>query len=72
MKPAPYVSAATACAPPTAITRSTPAMSAAAITASFRFFVGGVTMIISSTPATRAGTAFIRTDEGYAAAPPGT
>ena len=41
--------------------RSTPAMRAAASTAAFRFSVGGVTMTISSTPATLAGTAFIST-----------
>ena len=34
--------------------------------------VGGVTIIISFTPAIFAGTAFIRTEEGYAAVPPGT
>lgn len=36
-------------------------MRAAASTAAFRFSVGGVTMTISSTPATLAGTAFIST-----------
>jgi len=33
---------------------------------------GGVHMMISSTPATEAGTAFMRTVEGYCARPPGT
>ena len=34
--------------------------------------VAGVTMTIRATPATRAGTAFIRTELGYDAVPPGT
>ena len=33
---------------------------------------GGVTIIISSTPATFAGMIFINTEEGYTAFPPGT
>jgi hypothetical protein len=32
----------------------------------------GTTMISSLTPATRAGIAFISTDDGYEALPPGT
>ena len=49
------------------------AMAAAANTNSFTTPSGvGTTMIISSTPATFAGMAFINTDEGYAALPPGT
>jgi hypothetical protein len=32
----------------------------------------GTTMISSRTPATRAGIAFISTDDGYDALPPGT
>ena len=35
-------------------------------------FMGGVTMMSSSTPAILAGIAFISTEEGYAAVPPGT
>ena len=34
--------------------------------------LGGVVIIILSTPATLAGMIFIRTDDGYAALPPGT
>ncbi|MNR53332.1 hypothetical protein D3C85_1733310 [compost metagenome] len=33
---------------------------------------GGVTIAISGTPATIAGMAFISTEDGYAAFPPGT
>ena len=61
----PYVSAATACAPPHLKIRSTPATRAAA---SICFGIlpplGGVTIMISSTPAIFAGIQFIRTDEG--------
>ena len=64
MKPAPKVTAATAWAPPTAMTRSTPAIFAAASTASLRFSVGGVSITISPTPAVLAGTAFISTELG--------
>ncbi len=35
-------------------------------------FVGGVTHTMRFTPATEAGMAFIRTEEGYRALPPGT
>ena len=69
----PYASAATACAPPTRNTLSTPATAAAASTVKFDFPSGvGATMTISGTPATFAGTAFISTEDGYAAVPPGT
>ncbi len=69
----PYASAATACAPPTVKTRSTPLRWAAASTISFSFPSGaGTTMTISGTSATLAGIAFISTDDGYAALPPGT
>ncbi len=66
--------AATACAPPTLNTRSTPATAAATSVCGFTFpsACGGVHMMISSTPATCAGTAFISTVEGYCARPPGT
>ncbi len=69
----PYASAAIACAPPIANTRSTPAIAAAASTIALRTPSGvGVTMTISPTPATFAGIAFISTLDGYAARPPGT
>ena len=38
----------------------------------FRRRASGTTMTISRTPATLAGSAFISTDDGYAALPPGT
>lgn len=54
-------------------TRSTPPSSAAASTSGFFTPSGvGTTITISFTPATRAGIAFISTDDGYAALPPGT
>ena len=57
--------AATACAPPMANTRSTPASAAAASTVSLRNPSGvGTHMTISATPAARAGTAFISTELG--------
>ena len=61
----PKARAAIACAPPKAITLSTPARAAAARTSGFRP-PPGVGLIISSsfTPATFAGMAFISTDEG--------
>src|SRR5690606_2376381 len=69
----PNASAATACAPPIVNTRSTPAMHAAASTIALRTPSGvGTTITSSRTPATRAGSAFISTDDGYAAFPPGT
>ena len=70
----PYARAATACAPPIRKILSTPATFAAAMIFGFGVpsFCGGVHIIISSTPAILAGTAFIRTDDGYAAVPPGT
>src|SRR5712691_3132862 len=69
----PYASAAIACAPPSANTRSTPAIAAAARTSGLRSPRGvGTHMMSSRTPAILAGMAFIRTDEGYAALPPGT
>ena len=74
IKPAPTkASAATPCAPPTLKTRSTPATAAAASTSSLRTPPGvGTTITSSLTPATFAGIAFISTDDGYAALPPGT
>ena len=55
-----------------AITVSTPAIFAAASTSFDIFSVGGVTMMSSPTPATLAGMAFMSTEDGYAAVPPGT
>ena len=57
----PNASAATACAPPMAKTRCTPATFAAY---SVSAEGPGVTITISRTPAMRAGTAVISTDEG--------
>ena len=61
-------------APPTRNTRSMPMSRAAASTE--RLTVpsrpGGVQMISSRTPATRAGTEFMITVEAYAPSPPGT
>jgi hypothetical protein len=59
----PYAIAATACAPPTLNTRCTPASRAATSTEAGMLpsCCGGVQRIISSTPATRAGTAFMIT-----------
>src|SRR5436853_4029803 len=69
----PYANAATACAPPMRYTASTPAIAAAASTAGLKpSRPAGETMMTSRTPATRAGIAFIKTDDGYAACPPGT
>ena len=52
---------------------TTPARCAAASTSGLRTPPGvGTTMTISATPATCAGIAFISTDDGYAALPPGT
>ena len=54
-------------------TRSTPHTCAAANTNSFITPPGvGTTMMSSCTPATLAGIAFINTEDGYAALPPGT
>jgi hypothetical protein len=64
-------SAAIAWAPPTRKTRVIPESAQAESTASVTPF-GGTTAMISCTPATRAGTAFMMTDEGYEAFPPGT
>ena len=64
----PYASAATACAPPMRNSLVTPASSAAAITAGSG---RGHTAMISRTPATRAGTAVIRSEEGSGKRPPG-
>ena len=53
--------------------RVTPTRCAAASTSGLRAPSGvGTTITISATPATCAGMAFISTDEGYAALPPGT
>ena len=57
----PYASAATACAPPTAYTSSMPSSRATASVASAG---RGVTTAIRPTPATRAGTAAITSDDG--------
>ena len=59
----PKASAAMAWAPPTWKMRVTPESAHAARTASVTPW-GGTTATISCTPATRAGTAFITTDEG--------
>jgi hypothetical protein len=61
----PNASAPTACAPPTRMMRSTPAMAAAASTDAFKAPSGvGVTMTSSGTPATFAATALMSTDDG--------
>ncbi len=62
----PYASAAIACAPPTLNILSTPAISAATnVSGSISpDFPGGVTIIISSTPAIFAGIIFMSTLEG--------
>ena len=57
----PNASAATACAPPMTNTRCTPATLAAPASPADG---PGVTMTISRTPAMRAGTAVISTDDG--------
>ena len=59
----PYASAATACAPPIVKIRVTPERTHAASTASVTP-VGGITAMISCTPATIAGTAFMMTMDG--------
>ena len=61
-------------APPTLKMRSTPATLAAASVYGLTVpsLDGGVHMMISSTPATLAGIAFMSTVEGYWARPPGT
>src|SRR4029079_14917130 len=70
---APSASEAMACAPPIVNARDTPATCAAASTSGLRAPPGvGTTITMSATPATCAGIAFISTDEGYAALPPGT
>ena len=69
----PYAMAATAWAPPTRYTSATPARRAASSTSGFSTPPGAGTHIATRpTPATRAGTAFISTEDGYAALPPGT
>jgi hypothetical protein len=61
----PNASAPTAWAPPRVKKRSTPATAAAASTMSLSSPSGaGLTMTISATPATRAGSAFISTELG--------
>ena len=67
----PNARAATAWAPPIRKIRVTPERAQAARTTSVTP-VGGTTAMISCTPATSAGTAFITTDDGYEALPPGT
>jgi hypothetical protein len=72
----PYASIATAWAPPTAYTSSTPSSAQAAST---RWSgrppfsrCGGLTTTRERTPAAWAGTTFITTVDGYIARPPGT
>ena len=61
----PYANAATACAPPIVNTLLTPATAAAANTSWFNSPPGvGTTIMISCTPATCAGMAFINTEDG--------
>ena len=69
----PNASAATAPAPPTAKSRSAPAMAHAASTAAggSPSGPGGEHTTTSVTPAARAGTTPMSTDDGYAALPPG-
>ena len=67
----PNASAPTACAPPIRKIRVTPDRAQAASTVSVTP-LGGTTATISCTPATSAGTAFMTTDDGYEAFPPGT
>ena len=60
-------------APPIVKTLLTPEINAAASTSWLICPFGvGTTMTSSLTPATLAGIAFIKTEEGYAALPPGT
>ena len=61
MVPVPYARAATACAPPTRNTRSTPAIFAAASTTASGL---GQTAMTSATPATRAGMAVMSSEDG--------
>ena len=70
----PNAIAAIAWAPPTLYISSTPASFAATRVEGYTFpsAPGGVHITILSTPATFAGSTFIRTDEGYTAFPPGT
>ena len=70
----PKARAATAWAPPTRYTSVAPARWAAVSVTGFTrpSFPGGVTITMRSTPATWAGIIFMRTEEGYAALPPGT
>src|SRR6187549_4123815 len=65
----PKASAATACAPPTAYTSSIPSSRATTSVASAGF---GVTTETLPTPATRAGTAVITSDDGSGWRPLGT
>lgn len=69
----PKATAATACAPPTLYTVSTPARRAATSVAESTepSGVGGVTMASSGTPATTAGTAVIIVTDGKAPLPRG-
>jgi hypothetical protein len=67
----PKAIAATACAPPMRKIRLTPARCAAARRMEPSAPRGEV-MMISSTPATLAGIAFMSTVDGYSALPPGT
>ena len=70
----PYAIAPIACAPPMRYTTSTPAIAVAASTTSGTrpSRSGGTHTTTSSTPATLAGTAVMRTVDGYTARPPGT
>src|SRR5438067_8221994 len=70
----PYAMAPIACTPPMRYTASTPASAAAASVsaATAPSLPGGTHRTTSPTPATRAGTAVMRTVDGYRARPPGT
>src|SRR5436190_17719681 len=72
----PYASNATACAPPTVHTSSTPSSAHAASTVGcgrpLCSFCGGEHTTSDSTPAVCAGTTFMMTLDGYTARPPGT
>ena len=70
----PYARAAIACAPPIAYTSSTPAAAHAASVAGWTApsDAGGTHTATDPTPAIFAGSAVIRTVDGYAARPPGT
>ena len=74
--PTPYANIAIAWAPPTAYTSSTPSSAQAARIVGCseppNSFCGGLDSAIDVTPATWAGTTFIRTLDTSGARPPGT